>query len=118
MRKHILNKHSERLDNVRMETQYFNNYLKDPRRPELPESPGGAKQDGKKQGKEKQHDKELAQHYGHHHQPDQRPMYGGRASVKERLGRHPGIRVTHAAHDPRSIVDYSDVDLAPNHDLF
>ena len=48
-----------------------------------------------------------------------------RLSVKERLGVMPGgvtggqgIKVTHYSRDPRSIVDYSDIDLSTALDLF
>ncbi|XP_022088824.1 serrate RNA effector molecule homolog B-like isoform X2 [Acanthaster planci] len=46
VRKHIFNKHSDKVDDVRKEVAFFNNYLKDPNRPQLPEPqaqkpPGG-----------------------------------------------------------------------------
>lgn len=37
--KHILNKHMERVEQVKAETHYFNNYVLDPKRPQLPEHP-------------------------------------------------------------------------------
>lgn len=40
IRKHIFNKHAEKVDEVRKEVEYFNNFLKDPKRPQLPEHPG------------------------------------------------------------------------------
>lgn len=40
MRKHIYNKHAEKTDEVRKDVEYFNNYLRDPKRPQLPEHPG------------------------------------------------------------------------------
>ncbi|XP_032570765.1 serrate RNA effector molecule homolog isoform X2 [Drosophila sechellia] len=43
IRKHIFNKHEEKVDEVRKEVQYFNNYLRDPKRPQLPEHPGTSK---------------------------------------------------------------------------
>jgi len=43
IRKHIFNKHEEKVDEVRKEVQYFNNYLRDPKRPQLPEHPGSSK---------------------------------------------------------------------------
>jgi len=39
VRKHIFNKHEERLEEVRKDVEYFNNYLNDPKRPQLPEHP-------------------------------------------------------------------------------
>lgn len=43
IRKHIFNKHGEKVDEVKKEVEYFNNYLKDPKRPQLPEHPGNTK---------------------------------------------------------------------------
>nr|CAH0112723.1 unnamed protein product [Daphnia galeata] len=40
VRKHIFNKHAEKIDEVRKDVEYFNNYLHDPKRPQLPEHPG------------------------------------------------------------------------------
>ena len=42
VRKHIFNKHTEKVDEVRKEVSYFNNYLRDPKRPQLAEHPGNA----------------------------------------------------------------------------
>lgn len=39
VRKHILNKHSDRLTRIREECEYFNNYLMDPKQIQLPEHP-------------------------------------------------------------------------------
>ncbi|KAF6197642.1 hypothetical protein GE061_008608, partial [Apolygus lucorum] len=40
VRKHIHNKYSDQLDEVKKEVEYFNNYLRDPKRPQLAEHPG------------------------------------------------------------------------------
>nr|CAG4649244.1 EOG090X04A7 [Scapholeberis mucronata]SVE93549.1 EOG090X04A7 [Scapholeberis mucronata] len=40
VRKHIFNKHGEKIEEVRKDVEYFNNYLHDPKRPQLPEHPG------------------------------------------------------------------------------
>ncbi|XP_014260157.1 serrate RNA effector molecule homolog isoform X2 [Cimex lectularius] len=47
VRKHIFNKYSDQLDEVKKEVDYFNNYLRDPKRPQLAEHPGnrGGKKD-------------------------------------------------------------------------
>lgn len=37
VRKHIFNKHSEKVEEVKKEVQFFNNYLRDPKRPMLAE---------------------------------------------------------------------------------
>ena len=43
IKKHILNKFAEHVEKVKQETQFYNNYLRDPKRPELPERPPVAK---------------------------------------------------------------------------
>lgn len=43
IRKHIFNKHAEKVDEVKKEVEYFNNYLRDLKRPQLPEHPGNTK---------------------------------------------------------------------------
>ncbi|XP_060555342.1 serrate RNA effector molecule homolog [Ruditapes philippinarum] len=40
VRKHIFNKHGEKVEEVKQEVSFFNNYLMDPKRPSLPEHPG------------------------------------------------------------------------------
>ncbi|KAL4238345.1 hypothetical protein ACF0H5_003055 [Mactra antiquata] len=40
VRKHIFNKHGEKVEEVKQEVSFFNNYLIDPKRPALPEHPG------------------------------------------------------------------------------
>ncbi|KAI1290255.1 Serrate RNA effector molecule -like protein [Halotydeus destructor] len=44
VRKHIENKYAENLDDVRKDASYFNNYLMDPKRPQLPEHPSNRPQ--------------------------------------------------------------------------
>lgn len=39
VRKHIFNKHEEKIEEVKKEVEFFNNYLKDPKRPMLSDSP-------------------------------------------------------------------------------
>merc|ERR1712038_2103930 len=39
VRKHIFNKHGEKVEEVKKEVQYYNDYLRDPKRPQLPENP-------------------------------------------------------------------------------
>ncbi|XP_054736326.1 serrate RNA effector molecule homolog isoform X2 [Anastrepha obliqua] len=43
IRKHIFNKHTEKVDEVRKEVEFFNNYLRDPKRPQLPEHASSTK---------------------------------------------------------------------------
>ncbi|KRG05480.1 serrate RNA effector molecule homolog isoform X2 [Drosophila mojavensis] len=51
IRKHIFNKHEEKVEEVRKEVQYFNNYLRDPKRPQLPEHPGSSKRTESESGR-------------------------------------------------------------------
>jgi len=39
VRKHILTKHTEKIEEVKKEVNFFNSYLKDPKRPQLPDHP-------------------------------------------------------------------------------
>lgn len=39
VRKHIFNKHGEKIEEVKKEVEFFNNYLKDPKRPMMAEQP-------------------------------------------------------------------------------
>ena len=39
IKKHILNKFPDRVEKVKLETEFYNNYIRDPARPELPERP-------------------------------------------------------------------------------
>jgi len=111
IRKHIFNKYSENVDIVKQETLFFNNYLKDPTRPELPENPQkkapAPSPKPAPRGYEEQ--VELGE-FSHPHRNRKR-------SIHERLGRG-GIRATHLGTDPRDIVDYSDIDLGGGSDLF
>jgi Arsenite-resistance protein 2 len=45
IRKHIMGKHAEKVEEVKKEVEYFNNYLKDSKRPQLPEHPGNSKKE-------------------------------------------------------------------------
>ena len=48
--KHILNKHGEKVEEVRKDVEYFNNFLADPKRPSLPEHPVTSQQRGGQAG--------------------------------------------------------------------
>jgi len=52
VRKHIFNKHGEKVDEVKKEVQYYNNYLKDPKRPQLPENPKNGAEKGGRGGRD------------------------------------------------------------------
>ena len=99
VRKHIFNKHAEKVEEVKKDVQFFNNFIQDPKRPKLPEKP-----------KPKPVSKPTqAVSYP--------PVERAKASVKDRLGYRNIKDLNHrACSDPRGMVDYTDVDF--NDDLF
>ena len=117
IRKHIFNKYAENVEVVKQETIFFNNYLKDPNRPELPENPH--KTAAVSVPKAKPAPNIYPEHeIGHgEYRAFSHRQRGRKRSIHERLGRS-GIRATHLGTDPRDIVDYSDVDLGGGADLF
>ena len=132
IRKHIENKHGEELDEVKKEVQYFNNFLRDPKRPQLPENPksgggrgSGARPDNRGGGHRRG---DPYAYSGAPRDATNYPVYRDRQDrgfdrgpphrgVRDRLG-YQGVRVTHNSADPRAIIDYSDVDNVGNGDYF
>ena len=123
VRKHIFNKHADKVTAVKADVEFFNNFLRDPRRPQLPEKPKAKpkppaavatrrleSEDGERRRRE---DPGTAAGL---------PQHGGaprKGSIKDRLGYRPAaMRVTQSAADPRGMVDYSDVDFPGLDDLF
>jgi hypothetical protein len=104
------------VDTVKKEVEFFNNYIRDPRRPQLPEEKPPLLPAAKKQGggvnsgdapaaSKKLRTEELLPEHPHVQ----------RRSIHERLGtggapRKGEVRITHAQTDPRALIDYSDVD--------
>ncbi|XP_017112409.1 serrate RNA effector molecule homolog isoform X1 [Drosophila elegans] len=116
IRKHILNKHEEKVDEVRKEVQYFNNYLRDPKRPQLPEHPGSSKRpesDSVRGGgggyRAPMYPPFSAMPYGFGP-----PMMGG-----GRGGRNfPPVRRELPLEHQRRLVGYHDLDAPANSDMF
>ncbi|XP_043197030.1 serrate RNA effector molecule homolog isoform X2 [Amphibalanus amphitrite] len=89
VRKHIFNKHAEKVEEVKKEVEFFNNYLRDPKRPQLPEHPsakaGGAGPSRKEDPPAPFHGAPYGQpgppppphHYGGYGGYQRPPMYGG-----------------------------------------
>ena len=97
------------MDNVKKEVEFFNSYIRDPRRPQLPEEKATVLPAAKKC--------EAAAVAGKKLRTEERLLLPEhphvRRSIHERLGTRPGkgeVRITHAQTDPRSLIDYSDVD--------
>jgi len=105
IRKHIFNKFSEKVEEVKLETQYYNNYIKDSQRPELPERPTLPVKNTPRKSEPRVEEPE--DDYSDEVPPT--TISGSRKrSVHQRLGRQ-GIKMTQTGTDPREIVDYSDI---------
>jgi len=115
IRKHILSKFGEGLEFIKSEVQYFNNYLKDPKRPQLPEKPN------RRPSGERKYDDERSG--GRFREATRYPVYdrrggwsrppphyrGGGGGHNRGWGGHVRDRGGYnAREDPRAIVDYSD----------
>ncbi|XP_017037069.1 serrate RNA effector molecule homolog isoform X2 [Drosophila kikkawai] len=116
IRKHIFNKHEEKVDEVRKEVQYFNNYLRDPKRPQLPEHPGSSKRPEAESGRgvgggyrQPMYPPFSAMPYGFGP-----PMMGG-----GRGGRNfPPARRELPLEHQRRLIGYHDLDAPANSDMF
>ncbi|KAH8391499.1 hypothetical protein KR215_001970 [Drosophila sulfurigaster] len=116
IRKHIFNKHEEKVDEVRKEVEYFNNYLRDPKRPQLPEHPGSSKRTDSESGRggggyrPPMYPPFSAMPYGF-----APPMMGGGG----RGGRNfPPARRELPLDHQRRLIGYHDLDAPVNSDMF
>jgi len=107
VRKHILNKFGEKVEEVKLEVEFFNNYIKDDNRPKLPAVPAAAPM------KRPHPEQRPAPRYSEPEMRSYEPP--AKKSIKDRLGAG-GVKVTYNAADPRDIIDYSDVDSFANFD--
>ncbi|XP_044315004.1 serrate RNA effector molecule homolog isoform X3 [Drosophila rhopaloa] len=115
IRKHILNKHEEKVDEVRNEVQYFNNYLRDPKRPQLPEHPGSSKRP----------ESESSRGGGGYRAPMYPPFsampygFGPPMMGGGRGGRNfPPVRRELPLEHQRRLIGYHDLDAPANSDMF
>ncbi|NWT32587.1 SRRT protein, partial [Cardinalis cardinalis] len=140
VRKHIFNKHGDKMGAVRKEVLFFNNFLMDPKRPALPEGgkggPGGGPNAGLTPGGlpyPPQSPQGLMPYgtprppmlgYGGSHPYPPGP-YGGRGSYDTFRGQggagggylnKPRSRMVRG--DPRAIVEYRDLDAPEDVDFF
>uniref|UniRef100_A0A3B5M269 SERRATE/Ars2 C-terminal domain-containing protein n=1 Tax=Xiphophorus couchianus TaxID=32473 RepID=A0A3B5M269_9TELE len=124
VRKHILNKHGEKVTAVRQEVEFFNNFLLDAKRPTLPEhKPLPPLRVGARRGRSRADALFGPTGVGPHLAPGQfgpgRGHYdnfrggggGGSFPGKQRSSR--GLR-----GDPRSIIEYRDLDAPDDLDFF
>ncbi|KAH8372799.1 hypothetical protein KR009_005134 [Drosophila setifemur] len=116
IRKHIFNKHAEKVDEVRKEVQYFNNYLSDPKRPQLPEHPGNSKRS----------DSETSRGAGAGYRPSMYPPFSGLpyGFAPPMMGGGRGgrnfqsVRRELPLEHQRRLIGYHDLDAPANSDMF
>jgi len=143
--KHIFAKHAEKVKEVKKEVEYFNNYLRDPKRPQLPEYPGnkhGGRKDDRADPYVAAYPQQAAVYgaaYGNrggyagagyggypgypsaYPKPD---YYGGGGAGRDPYARdqYQRPRVTYRSRssggDPREIVGYHDLDGPDDTDIF
>ncbi|CAH1777308.1 unnamed protein product [Owenia fusiformis] len=124
VKKHVKNKYAEKIEDVKKEVEFFNNYLLDPKRPQLPEHPGfrppaqpapapreyPQQQHGgyQQQGQQRSYRSPPRQHHDQH---DRRE--GGGFSRQSSFSRN-----NRSQKDPRGIVGYQDLDAPDDLDIF
>ncbi|CAL1591053.1 unnamed protein product [Knipowitschia caucasica] len=143
VRKHILNKHGDKVDAVRQEVQFFNNFLLDPKRPTLPENkplpppaPPAAMQPFPGQSPQQQQQQQQQQQSLLGYPPGVRPpmpAFPGSAPYPAQFGAGRGNYDSFRGNpsfqnkprgsrgmrgDPRSIIEYRDLDAPDDLDFF
>lgn len=141
VRKHLFNKHAEKVDEVRKEVKYFNNYLVDPKRPGLPEHPSSrpkppppappaaAPQQTTPQQPAGAYGNNFTSPMGGYTQ-GRPPMYGSggaysspfavrdsRPPDQYRRNNYGGSR-PYRRSDPRQLIQYTDLDQPDDGDIF
>lgn len=109
IRKHIFNKHAEKVEEVKKEVEYFNNYLKDSKRPQLPEHPGNVP---------KKEAPTNANMFRPHFAPMPYHPYGGYAPVMAPRGRGGFSRGGRMDMGHRPLINYRDLDAEKPDDFF
>uniref|UniRef100_A0A1B6ECS8 Serrate RNA effector molecule homolog n=1 Tax=Clastoptera arizonana TaxID=38151 RepID=A0A1B6ECS8_9HEMI len=120
VRKHIFNKHGEKIEEVKKEVEYFNNYLRDPKRPQLPEHPGN-----RPAKKEPTPEHPMGPYFsyggyggGRGYQPPYGVGYGGYMGGYSRPGRGGFGRGGRGVSDYRPVIHYRDLDAPREPDEF
>ncbi|KAK3577793.1 hypothetical protein CHS0354_000209 [Potamilus streckersoni] len=134
IRKHIFNKHGEKVEEVKKEVAFFNNYLLDRKRPQLPEHPGNKQnQNGPGQNQfgtpgggfqgppnpnmmgYNQPRPPMMGGYGGP-PPSFGPSYGNRRDYREEpTRRYPSRNFRRS--DPRNVIEYRDLDAPEDLDI-
>ncbi|KAG5889952.1 hypothetical protein JTB14_018847 [Gonioctena quinquepunctata] len=104
VRKHIFNKHAEKIEEVKKEVEFFNNYLKDPKRPMLAEAPQPKRDETPSYGGHGYGGGYGAPGYGRPH-----PYYNQGFPQRAR-GYQPRSRGGGAPGDFRPVIHYRDLD--------
>ncbi|XP_012939682.1 serrate RNA effector molecule homolog isoform X3 [Aplysia californica] len=146
VRKHIYNKHGEKVDEVRKEVKFFNNYLVDPKRPALPEHPSSRPKPpppAAPAASPQAAPPQRADPYGNNYtspggaigfSQSRPPLYGGGAgaayqspfSVRDnrpppdnfRRSNFGGAARPYRRSDPRQLIQYTDLDAPDDGDIF
>ncbi|KAK6167430.1 hypothetical protein SNE40_021462 [Patella caerulea] len=140
IRKHILTKHNEKVEEVKQEVSFFNNYLMDPKRPQLPEHPGSKSSSGNRGDNQSVYQHHQPGMMGGYNQPRHNMMYGGGGPPSHygsqqyggggRDSRHDNYnnrrsggyssnnRPYSRRSDPRPIIEYRDLDAPDDGDIF
>lgn len=147
VRKHIFNKHGEKIDEVKIEVAFFNNYLMDPKRVQLPEHPANKQGGGMPSGVNRGGDFNMppggyqgppqqgmmgynqprpqmmgGNYQGGHPQFNSPPYHQGREEPfrRDNYNRPRGLqsRSSRSRQDPRGIIEYRDLDAPDDMDIF
>ncbi|XP_076041297.1 arsenic resistance protein 2 isoform X2 [Oratosquilla oratoria] len=135
--KHILNKHAEKVKEVKKEVEYFNNYLRDPKRPQLPEYPGNKQGGGRKEDRPDPYVAAYPQQpaaygygsygsryptaagYGSYGSSYPKDYYSGRVDPYARDPyQRPRATYRSRSGDQREVIGYHDLDAPDDTDLF
>ncbi|KAK3090868.1 hypothetical protein FSP39_015336 [Pinctada imbricata] len=142
VRKHIFNKHAEKVEEVKTEVSFFNNYLMDPKRPSLPENPKNKQQQKPERHKGDHFSGSGGMGFQGHQQQGMMGGYnqprphmmgysgghygshggfgGGRDYYPEYNRRSGGGYPRHFSRrsDPRGLIEYRDLDAPDDGDIF
>jgi len=114
IKKHLLNKFEDKVNEVKTEVKFFNNYILDPDRPQLPDEklhPANTASQPTSSSPKKMRSDMLPASSTSYEKKAIHARLGVReaaAAAKPTTARP--VRVTYANTDPRGLIDYSDID--------